>query len=830
MRSIRLKTFTAATALAAIAACADNPTTGPGATTEPPPAITQHLDAPLAIVSCTATTTSLSITCGSPSTAKSGGRDAVLIGGQNQFVTLTSSNVAYNSGTGLFTFDVSVQNLIPQPLATTDGTTPEANGVRVFFSSGPTVTAGTGTASIIPDNFATFTAPAQAYYEYSGSALGGDGILSQNETSSSKPWTLVIPSTATSFTFLLYVWADVQFPNGYIDVTPTRDTLSTGEGQALVATVRNYLGEAVPGAVVSWNSSDSTIASVDGAGNVTGAGVGAANITATSGLRSGIARINVCPALAVGGSYTASMPAASELCFAGGASGAEYTYMPVNLSTSSALSLTVVGSGIQAVTGPPSPNLIPSGNMMLATDGKPALALGFEATPESDIRFLHSDAPQIRSAFANRASRIKRGSIRPDGKYVVAASAPTVGDSLNINTNAACSGSPSVRRGVIRSISNHLIVVADTANPAGGFTTAQYDSIAFEFDSIAWPVDSANFGITTDTDNNGHVIAFFTRAVNELSPPASSAVVLGFFASKDVFSNDPVDGCSNSNQGEIFYMLVPDPTGAVNSNVRPVSFVRGYTTGTLGHEFQHLTNAFRRAYVTGASAFEEGWLNEGLSHIAEELMFYRMSVGLAPRGNIQLSTLTTGPNASRRVAAFNTYANQNYGRLRSWLQRPDTAGAFNPNANSLAVRGAIWAYLRYASDRNNIGDVPFFYGLANSNLEGKANIQNAIGADPNNWLRDFTNAMYADDNSFAVAAQYQNPSWNYRSIYGELGGFPLLPRPLTNGVGLTLSYRPGGGTAYTRFGVPASAFAGVTALSGGVPPASPYALIVTRTK
>ena len=78
-------------------------------------------------------------------------------------------------------------------------------------------------------------------------------------------------------------------------------------------------------------------------------------------------------------------------------------------------------------------------------------------------------------------------------------------------------------------------------------------------------------------------------------------------------------------------MLVPDPTGAVNSNVRTVSFVRGNTTGTLGHEFQHMINGLRRAYVTGASFFETGFLNEGLSHIAEELMFYRTSVGGAAR-------------------------------------------------------------------------------------------------------------------------------------------------------------------------------------------------------
>ena len=44
-------------------------------------------------------------------------------------------------------------------------------------------------------------------------------------------------------------------------------------------------------------------------------------------------------------------------------------------------------------------------------------------------------------------------------------------------------------------------------------------------------------------------------------------------------------------------------------------------------------------------------VGEGNVGPAEELMFYRTSVGLAPRGNIVVTNLTTGPNASRRVVS-----------------------------------------------------------------------------------------------------------------------------------------------------------------------------------
>jgi len=409
---------------------------------------------------------------------------------------------------------------------------------------------------------------------------------------------------------------------------------------------------------------------------------------------------------------------------------------------------------------------------------------------------------------------------------------PSVGDLMNLNVAQGCSGAVDTRVGQVRSIGAHVIVVSDTSNPAGGFTTAQYDSIAAEFDTLAYATDTTNFGGPTDLDENGRVVAFYTRAVNELSPPASSVITLGFFTARDLFSSAPAS-CPRSNEGEMFYMMVPDPTGAVNSNVRTVSFVRGSTVGTMAHEFQHLINASRRVYLNGtwSGQLEEVWLNEGLSHVAEELVFYRASVGLSPRQNIVVTNLTTGPFASRRVAAFNTYANPNFGRWRGWLQRPDTSGAVK-NVDALASRGATWSFLRYSADRLNGTDATFWSALTNTQQIGTANLSSALGgASVNDWMRDWIAANYADDAVGGTDAKYTHPSWSYRSLYTALNGsYQLAPRALTSATPLTLSYSRGGGTAYARFGVPASGFASVTALSGGVAPTSPYTLIVMRTK
>ena len=85
---------------------------------------------------------------------------------------------------------------------------------------------------------------------------------------------------------------------------------------------------------------------------------------------------------------------------------------------------------------------------------------------------------------------------------------------------------------------------------------------------------------------------------------------------------------------------------------------------TLGHEYQHLINASRRMYVnTAATDFEETWLDEGLSHVAEELLFYART-GLKPRANIDATLLRT---SSAYVDAFNNEAISNFSRLGEYL-------------------------------------------------------------------------------------------------------------------------------------------------------------------
>jgi hypothetical protein len=325
-------------------------------------------------------------------------------------------------------------------------------------------------------------------------------------------------------------------------------------------------------------------------------------------------------------------------------------------------------------------------------------------------------------------------------------------------------------------------------------------------------------------DGNGRVIALYTASVNDLTPAGSPSYVGGFFYSRDLYSTA---SCAGSNQGEMFYMLAPDPTGA-HGNVRSAAFVEGVTIGTLGHELQHLINASRRLYGPGGPfPQEQVWLNEGLSHVAEEEVYYASSLH-GPGENIALAQLTANATQTDR---FFQFAEPNFGRLRQWLLRPDTSGPFR-DADRLSIRGATWSFLRYAADRKGGLESDLWSGLAFSPDTGFTNLANRLGTDPRPWFRDWTVAMYTDDAVAGVGAAYTQPSWNFRSIFGGLSygggppGYPLGVVKPANGVASAATLSAGGGAVYYRMKVLPGAFAGLV----GTAPAAFLPFAIVRTK
>ena len=399
-----------------------------------------------------------------------------------------------------------------------------------------------------------------------------------------------------------------------------------------------------------------------------------------------------------------------------------------------------------------------------------------------------------------------------------------IGDVLTINVNAdsVCTA-PINRQAKVVALSERAAVLADTRNPANGFTDSEYQQFADEFDRVAWPVVTTNFGTPSDVDENGRVLILFTSAVNELTPPNENYIVGGFFYARDLFpkkDNDRAQGCGSSNVREMFYLLAPDPSGSINGNVRTKNYVRNSTFGTLSHEFQHLVNASRRLYENRAPDFEVTWLDEGLAHIAEELSFYHASGGLGPRRNIALDAATFPGAASRE--ALDRYQAPNLNRLYEYYQDPDgnspIQGTPTQPDDDLATRGAAWQFLRYAADQRGGNERDTWFALANSTTTGISNVAAVFGGDPLAIFQNWGVAIYTDDAVTGVPALYTHPSWNFRQIFSNQTAFPLEVASLTSGVPRRLDLAATG-NAYLRVGVLPGIRAEVRTTGPGLPAA-----------
>jgi hypothetical protein len=505
------------------------------------------------------------------------------------------------------------------------------------------------------------------------------------------------------------------------------------------------------------------------------------------------------------GEVSASL-SGSSISAAGGASGAEYALVAFNGSTSGTTrtSLTVTPTGTTALTS----SLSASTSGFALLDRGIDASLGVAASTEPvrsfafDARLRAIEAAELTPRLP-AARQWQNGRANPAVKLSVLAAQLNVGEqvSLNVNANSACS-SPVYQTGRIAAVGSKAVVVADVSNPAGGFTDAEYASIVATFDTLIAPVDTKAFGDVTDIDGNGKVVLFFTKAVNALTERNSKSYISGFFFARDLFptrTTGGIDGCAGSNVGEMFYLMVPDPSGTVNGNIWSKSAISTIALGTIAHEFEHLINSSRRVYVnTGATDFEESWLDEGLAHIAEELLFYAES-GLTPGKNLDATTIRSSTVYKN---AFNTDALANFGRLELLLESPSLNSPFADN-DSLQTRGATWSFLRYAADRQSL-NATAWNQLVNSTTTGMANLRNVFGSDVSSLMRDWSTSLIADDVS-GVASKYQQPSWHFRSLFDALsngGGLPLKTTTLSSGTSASATLVPGG-SVFFRFAVAA---------------------------
>lgn len=616
----------------------------------------------------------------------------------------------------------------------------------------------------------------------------------------------------------------------FVQLMPGDRTLAVGETLPLEVVLRRESGATPDGlGGTAFRSSAPAVATVDAGGKVTGVAPGTAEITAELDGKSGSVTVRVAlppgpctPAsartLAVGEAVVLGGVTASTGCVSGGAAGAEFVAVPYHGGglDDTSLGLNVTGQSVVGLSSP-----APS-----------VAALAVQAGPLENEDFhirLRERAARVLAPHFNTAMAVRPGEAASTDarapRLTLNLRSPSIGDEVQVNTQIdepCVNSTPSTGRVV--AISSRAIVLADVANPANGLTTADYQSFAAQFDTLVFPTVTGYFGEPEDVDGNGKVVIYYTREVNRLTPRGSGSYVGGFFYSRDLFPTRDRAGlqaCAGSNFAEMFYMLVPDPTGSVNGNVFSRNLVVNTSVGTLAHEFQHLVNASRRLYLTRTVDWnEDTWLNEGLSHITEELMFYRVS-RRAARQN--LTSAQAAPAGG--TGPYLSYMDQNIRRYAEYLADPEHQSPYDNVAgesDDLATRGAGWAFLRYAADRSDAHE-NLWRSLVDSRVTGFANLKQALGVDPREWVRDWTTSVYTDD-VVATDARYQQPSWNFRTFYSS---YPVPVRPLAGTTNLFLN---SGSGAFFRFSVAPNVAGSVNLRSGAANAPSQSYMTIVRTR
>jgi hypothetical protein len=208
---------------------------------------------------------------------------------------------------------------------------------------------------------------------------------------------------------------------------------------------------------------------------------------------------------------------------------------------------------------------------------------------------------------------------------------------------------------------------------------------------------------------------------------------------------------------------------------------------TFIHEFQHMISFNQKVLLRGSSS-EELWLNEALSHLAEELGYeYYDSIGDATwRTRFQIGNL------------FNAYR---------YLEEPHAHYLLVTDATgTLEERGAGWLFVRWLLDRYGDG---VSSALVQTPLLGVLAVQAATGNTPiEDLLTRWGLALYVSDlPNFTPPANVAYTSWHFRTTYASLNQqdpanfpkpYPLTPDSSTGGdVLLTGTLRAGSG-AYVR--------------------------------
>ena len=602
-------------------------------------------------------------------------------------------------------------------------------------------------------------------------------------------------------------------------------------GTTMTATARliNSKGDEVTSKTPTWASSSPAVATVDQGGVITAVAPGTVTITAQADKAKGTLPLTVdvdrCVnplSLAVGQVSVLSGPAAvSCVTVAASPAASQLLFIAANASSTPNERPTISVSFQSGTTASLSPAASVVANGISAEFRQVSQSLERRDGIEDHIRQAEGRIVRAMSA-GGRPSTESMERSAPGARPSLLKAAVALGDTVayrvpDVLANDLCTTYFSVR-GVVKAIGQKAQIAVDVNSAANGLTNADFTAIAAEFDNLIFKTDTSWFGAPTDINKDGRITILYTPEVNKFTPKGSNSYIGGFFWGGDLFTKadyaaaSPPITCPQTNEQEIFYLLAADPTG-VFSDPKSTALVRQSTRGTIAHEFQHMINQGIRQFNQNADPFEVDWLNEGLSHFAEE------AVGRASRqfGDFQSLSFT---DIRANVDDYNAFFQQNLARFSTYLVRPDTTSPISSRADrDLPPRGAAWALLRYAADQYAPGNArTFFRRLVAGPNSSVTNLVQKAGVPFDQIISGWLVANYTDNLGITgLDNRYSYVSWNMRdAMAGVVGGnYPL--RVQSPGAPYTTTLQSGSGSyflAQRTAGAPTATFR-VQSTSGG---------------
>jgi uncharacterized protein YjdB len=530
-------------------------------------------------------------------------------------------------------------------------------------------------------------------------------------------------------------------------------------------------------------------------------------------------------------------------------SGGRYLFTAFNHAANAGISASFRVPGSQPATAASIASSVPGALSAPAAWVPPVTMPAFRLPDDPEARHLKAHA-QFMSQERSLARQLGSPQLqsRPRSKsaamgVAAAVAPPEVGDLLVYRMRRSLTSIDDYDEVTFRVVysGTRMIILEDPASSLAQTMDDEYVRLGQEFDAVMFDL-LTTFGdpLVADAqlDDNGRMMALFSPRVNEFEVNGVDNQLMGYVTICDFFPRD--NGCPSSNEGEVFYALVPDPDAGWT-----IGFWRRLIRGTLIHEAKHIVSYAWR-YTLNPLQLEETWLEEATAQQASE-MWARTIYG---RGQGEDIRWADGPLCDYAVESGSCpdpaegilhhfsflYAHYDASETKSILDDP--FGSVDP-----VIYGSSWSFIRYVTDNYASSEAALLGPLIQvQNDRGPANLAAKSGVPFSELLGMWSLASVADNFPGVTLTnpRLQLPSWHSRDLFTNMsqllrgsGGSVIFPKewPLqvrqvsfgtfAAGVSTVSNLKGGGFIAWEMSGAQAGPQAlAIRSNSGGPPPAS----------